>query len=111
MGADVPEWAEPSAFEDHDFNPSVKEERPEGVYRAVFKLPVRFEKRKAGADRCTRPKPTSDALESPLGTRVRRDRPRPLRLSKDSARRGMRRIARNPLTVLVPEGGLEPPTY
>ena len=43
LGADVPEWAEPSAFEDHDFNPPAQEELPEGVYETgPWVSPVRF---------------------------------------------------------------------
>ena len=44
LGTDVPEWAKPSAFDDHDFNPPAKEELPEGVYETegFWISPVRF---------------------------------------------------------------------
>ncbi len=40
LGAEVPEWAEPKAYDDHDFSSPVKEELPEGVYATEpFSLP------------------------------------------------------------------------
>ena len=44
LGADVPEWADPSAFDEHNFKSPDREELPEGVYATEpFSLPpVRF---------------------------------------------------------------------